>query len=56
MFCFDENLNEIIQEKQSDICLRFICYEERSVQTHYFESRFLKQANTETISQALIQS
>ena len=39
-----------------DVHLRFWCDEEGSVQTRYFESRFLKGTNAETISQELIQS
>ena len=54
--CFDESHNKIIKEEQMDMHLRFLCDEKGSVQTCYFESRFLKWADAETISQEVIQS
>ena len=54
--CFDKSLSKIIQKEQMDIHLRFWSGEEGSAQTRYFEPRFLKRANAETVSQELIQS
>ena len=53
---FNESLNSVLQSEQMDIQIRYWSDEDCKVQTKYYDSKFLKRANTDTIYDALLQT
>ena len=53
---FDESVNSVLQNEQMDIQIRYWSNEACKVQTKYYDSKFLKRVNSDTICDALIQT
>ena len=53
---FAESLNSVLQNEQMDIQTRYWSDEDCKVQTKYYDSKFLKRANSDTICDALLQT
>ena len=53
---FDEILNSVLQNEQMDMQIRYWSDEDCKVQTKYYDSKFLKIANSDTICCALLQA
>ena len=52
---FDECLNSVLQNEQMDMQFRYCSDEDCKVQAKYYDPKFLKRVNSETICDALLQ-
>ena len=50
---FDETLNQMVQEEQMDVFIRYWSEDNQMVVTRYFESKFMRRPNTENIVEAM---
>ena len=53
---FDESSNSVLQNEQMDIQIRYWLDEDCKVQTKYYDSKFLKRANSDAVCDALLQT
>ena len=53
---FAESLNSVLQNEQMDVQTRYWSDEDCKVQTKYYDSKFWKRANSDTICDALLQT
>ena len=52
----DKSLNSVLQNEQMDIHIRYWSDEDSKIQTKYYDPKFLKRANSDTICDALLQT
>ena len=53
---YDESLNRVLQEEQMDVVLRYCNNESCMVEISYFDSAFLKRANSQNLHVKLLES
>ena len=54
--CYDGLLNQVFQEEQMDVVLRYFNNESCMVETSYFDSAFLKRPNSQNLHNKLLES
>ena len=54
--CYDDSLNRVLQEEQMDVVLRYCNNESCMVEISYFDSAFLKRANSQNLHVKLLES
>ena len=56
MTYYDESLNQVFQEEQMDVALRYFNNKSCLVETSYFDSPFLKRPNSHNLHDKLLES
>ena len=56
MTCYEESLNQVFQEEQMDVFLRYFNNKSCLVETSYFDSAFLKQSNSHNLHDKRLES